>query len=244
VASFLLIHGAWHGGWCFDRLRAVLEARGHVVAAPTLPGMGDDDTDIAAVTLDGWAQFVVAQARALPGPVILVAHSRGGIVASMAAERDPEAFAALVYLAAFLLPAGVTMISARDAMPRNNAFETGLSASARGAALALTPEAAIAAFYNDCTAQDQDANAARIVPEPIAPLNTALAVTDARFGSVPRHYIECTLDEAIPLVQQRAMLEALPCASVTTLESGHSPFLSMPDRLADVLETIMQRTGA
>lgn len=241
MATFLLIHGAWHDGHCFDRLRAVLEGRGHVVAAPTLPGMGGTDAEIAAVTLEDWAAFVVAQARALPGPVIPVGHSRGGIVISSAAERDPDAFAALVYLAAFMLPSGTTLIAARDAMPRNDAFDSGLSVAARGAALAIAPEAAAQIFYQDCTAADREAAMARLLPEPVAPLNTPLALTAERYGRLPRHYVECTFDEAIPLVQQRAMIEALPCASVTTLESGHSPFLSMADRLADALETITER---
>jgi pimeloyl-ACP methyl ester carboxylesterase len=241
MASFLLIHGAWHGGWCFDRLVPLLEARGHVAAAPTLPGMAGSPDEIAAVTLDGWADFVVKQARLLSAPVILVGHSRGGIVASSAAQRDPDAFAALVYLAAFMLPAGTSLIEARDAMLRNADFDAGLSATARGAALAVSREAAINAFYSDCSPQDQAAAVARIVPEPIAPLNERLRLSESRFGSVPRHYIECTLDQTIPIDQQRAMQAALPCASVATLESGHSPFLSMPERLADILDELSER---
>ena len=79
----------------------------------------------------------------------------------------------------------------------------------------------------------------RIVPEPIAPLITPLALSEARFGSVPRHYIECTDDQAIPLRQQRAMQAVLPCASVTTLDSDHSPFLTCPDALVDALDRIV-----
>ena len=244
MATFLMIHGAWHGGWCFDRLRAPLEARGHRMVAPTLPGMDGNLADLANATLDGWAAFVVEQARGLEGPVILCGHSRGGLVISAAAEREPDAFSTLVYIAAFMLPSGITLIEARDAMPRNDAFDSGLTPAARGAALALSPEAAERVFYQDCAPADRAEAASRLVPEPVLPLNTPLALTDARYGSVPRHYIACTLDEAIPLVQQRAMLDRLPCASVTTLESGHSPFLSMPDRLADVLHSIAERIEA
>ncbi len=241
MASFLMIHGAWHGGWCFDRLRAPLEARGHVMVAPTLPGIGGTPRALAAVTLDDWAAFAVEQARALPAPVILCPHSRGGIVASMAAERDPGAFAALVYLAAFLLPDGASMNDVRSANPRDSLYQSGLAPAARGAAVTLSAEAAIEAFYSDCTPKDRQAFAARLVPEPVAPLGTRLALTKERFGSVPRHYIECTRDGAIPLALQRSMQAALPCASVATLESGHSPFLSMPCQLADVLHIMAER---
>jgi pimeloyl-ACP methyl ester carboxylesterase len=196
---------------------------------------------VAAITLAGWAQFVVETARSLPEPPILLGHSRGGIVISEAAERDPQAFSALVYLAAFMLPSGTTLIKARDAMPRNAAFETGLTVAARGAALVMKREAAAQSFYGDCPEDAREAALDRLLPEPVAPLETALSLSDVRYGSVPRHYVECTLDEAIPIAQQRAMQSRLPCVSVTTLESAHSPFLSQPDALVAALDKIMER---
>lgn len=241
MASFLLVHGAWHGGWCFDRLVPLLEGRGHVVAAPTLPGIGGTDLELASTTLDRWAAFIAEQARALPAPVILVGHSRAGVAISAAAEHDPGAFAALVYLTAFLVPPGQSMFDVREGFPRDPVFEGGLSEAARGAALAITPEAAIAAFYGECAPADQDWAAAQLVPEPIGPMVVPLALTDARYGSVPRHYLECTLDRAIPIAQQRDMQVALPCASVVTLESDHSPFLGMPEQLAQALQDIAER---
>jgi pimeloyl-ACP methyl ester carboxylesterase len=244
MATFLMIHGAWHGGWCFDAMRSPLAARGHEMIVPTLPGMGGTYEEVTQVTLAAWADFVVETARALPTPPILCGHSRGGIVISQAAEHDPQAFAALVYIAAFMLPTGTSLIEARDAMPRNEAFETGLVVAARGAALAIKREAAAPLFYGDCSAEDREAALDRLLPEPIAPLNTRLSLTNARYGLVSRHYIECTLDEAIPIAQQRAMQAHLACASVTTLASGHSPFLSRPEELADALDKIAERIDA
>jgi len=241
MASFLLIHGAWHGGWCFNRLVPLLEGRGHKVAAPTLPGIGGTDLELASVSLADWAVFIAEQARALPEPVILVGLSRAGIAISAAAEYDPEAFATIVYLTAFLVPSGQSMGQVRDSFPRDPAFDGGISEAARGAALAISQDAAIGTFYGDCAADDQLWAASQLVPEPLGPMVTPLALTEARYGSVSRHYIECTLDRAIPIAQQRAMRQALPCASVATLESAHSPFLSMPDRLADVLGGIAER---
>ena len=241
MASVLLIHGAWHGGWCFDRLAPLLEARGHRVLAPSLPGMGGTNREIADATLDGWADFAIDQARTLPGPVILCAHSRGGIVASMAAERAPDAFAALIYLSAFLLPAGQSMTGFIAEHPRNDSFEAGLSSAARGQALALSSEAAARAFYTRCSPDDVAQAVALLTPEPLAPMNTPLAISAERFGSVPRHYVECVADAAIPLLLQREMQSFWPCASVTTLDSDHSPFLSMPEQLAATLNALVER---
>ena len=87
MATFILVHGAWHGGWCFDQVAALLRKEGHDVFAPDLPGMGGSEAELAAVTLQGWADFVAKLCRDAPSrPVVLAGHSRGGIVISQAAE--------------------------------------------------------------------------------------------------------------------------------------------------------------
>jgi pimeloyl-ACP methyl ester carboxylesterase len=96
MAVFVLVHGAWHGAWCWERVLPLLEQRGHRVLAPDLPGMGRDPTPLAAITLDGWARFVVDLVGRQAEPVILVGHSRGGAVTSQAADRVPDRVAILV----------------------------------------------------------------------------------------------------------------------------------------------------
>lgn len=241
MASFLMIHGAWHGGWCFDRLRAPLAAAGHAMAAPDLPGMGGDAKAIATVTLERWARFVVEATATLPEPVILCGHSRGGIVISRAAELAPERFAALVYIAAMLVPDGRSLYDMRAGGAADAAFDAGLSPVAGGLAVALAPAVAVAHFCQLCAPADQAMLAARLLPEPVRPLGTKLRLTDARYGRVPRHYVACRHDRMIPLALQRAMQAGQPCASVTTLESDHSPFLGAPDELAAALITIAER---
>lgn len=244
MVSFLMIHGAWHGGWCFDRLRGPIEAAGHVMAAPDLPGMGGDARALAAVTLDRWADFVIGEAARLPGPVILCGHSRGGIVLSRAAERAPDAFAALIYISAVLAPDGRTLYETIVSRPANPDFDAGLSPVADGLGVAIAPEPAIATFYHRCDPADQALGASRLLAEPVRPLNTPVRTSPERFGRVPRHYVECVHDRTFPLALQRAMQAALPCASVTTLESDHSPFLCAPDELAAALIAIAERMEA
>ena len=91
MAGFVLIHGSWHGGWCFDKLATILEARGHTVVAPTLPGMGGTEAEMAAVTLEDWGDFAAQHCRDLKArlggaPVVLGGHSRGGLVVIQAGE--------------------------------------------------------------------------------------------------------------------------------------------------------------
>lgn len=240
MASFLLIHGAWHDGSSFDRLRAPFEAAGHVMVAPTLPGMGGDTKALAAVTLDGWAEFVVREAGKLAAPVILCGHSRAGIVVSRAAELAPHLFDGLVYIAAALVPDGKTHYDVIGAKLERQGLGTAITSVADGFGIALAPARAIRVFYNRCTPEDQ-ANASRLLVEPVRPMGTVLELSDGRYGSLPRHYIECMDDKCVPLAEQRAMQLVLPCASVTTLDSDHSPFFSMPDQLAAALIKIADR---
>lgn len=243
MATFLMIHGSWHGGWSFAPLRAGLEAAGHRLVAPDLPGMGGDAETLAGVSLGGWADFVADLARKAQAPVILCGHSRGGIVISEAAERAPAAIAALVYVTAFLVPSGMSLNDMIERVPRTAEFDAGLAPVEGGAALALSEEGARAAFYNMTPEALRAEACARLVHEPAAPLGTPLSLSDERYGSVPRHYIECSEDRAIPLAQQRDMQRALPVASSVMLRSDHSPFLACPGRLVEELLRIAGTVG-
>lgn len=243
MASFLMIHGGYHGGWVHDRLCALMETLGHTMVAPTLPGMDGDPAAIKAVSLARWAEFAVAEARKLPGPVILCGHSRAGIVIAEAAEAAPDLFSALVYISAFVIPSGCSLKDYLDDHPLPATLEKGWSLFGRAPAFMLDPVIAGEHFYSLCTPRDRAEAIARLVPEPIVPMSTPLHLTPERFGRVPRHYVECQFDDMVPVAMQKAMREGLDWASITTLYSDHSPFLSMPDKLAAALDGIAGRIG-
>lgn len=230
-----MIHGAWHGGWCFEPLRARIEAAGHALVAPDLPGMGSDDVRLASVTLDEWAEFALDTCRAAAPPVILCGHSRGGIVISRAAELDPSAMDALVYICAMLIPNGMSRVEFQQDAARNPEFAAIIQPTPGGEGTVIDRAHAAAVFAQLSPPTAVDAALARLVAEPNGPRTTRLALTRERFGSVPRHYIECLHDRTIPIADQRRMQALQPCASVATLEADHSPYLSTPDALADAL---------
>ena len=89
ISTYILVHGAWHGGWCWDKVVPLLEARGHTVLAPDLASLGNDRTPLAEVSLAGWRDQIVDLISAQTEPVILVGHSRGGVVISEIAEKNP-----------------------------------------------------------------------------------------------------------------------------------------------------------
>lgn len=236
MASFVLIHGSWHGGWCFDPVRQRLEAAGHRVIAPDLPGMGGDEAAMAAVTLAGWAEFVADLCRnAGPGPVILAGHSRGGLVLSQAAQLAPDAIGTLVYICAMMLPDGMSRAQFKTTEGPNPAFDALISRTAGGHGTRIVGTDPAAVFAQLSPPDLAAAAMARLVDEPHGPRSTPMHLTPERFGRVPRVYVECTDDRTIPIDSQRRMQAMVPGARVETLWADHSPYLSRPEALAAIL---------
>jgi pimeloyl-ACP methyl ester carboxylesterase len=238
MSIFVLVHGAWHGAWCWERVVPLLESHGHRVIAPDLPGMGDDKTPPGEVTLELWARFVADIVRQKPEPVILVGHSRGGIVVSQAAEYVPDRIQTLVYLAAFLVPNGRTLLDTMRRIPPRPESQDSLVFAPDGVTSTIAPDAVKSVFYN--TTPDEWVARAEALsgPEPMVSFTTPLQVTDERYGSVDRVYIACTQDRAIAPQLQRMMVAETPCREVITMDTDHSPFYSAPDLLAEHLLAI------
>ena len=237
MATFVLVSGAWHAAWCWQRVTPLLDAGGHRVVAPDLVGMTDDGIDPASVTLAMWADQVAAVIADQDEPVVLVGHSRGGTVISEVAERVPERIARLVYLAAFLLPAGVRLIDVAARADPAPPADT-IVVAADGLTTTVRPELVGPVFYSTTEPDWTTRATAQLRSEPMAGLATPLAVTAERFGRVPRAYVECLRDRAVPIALQRAMQADLPCDPVIALDTDHSPFFSAPDALAAALDRL------
>ena len=105
-----MVHGAWHGAWCWYKVVPLLRRAGHIVVAPDLPSLGRDRTPLCQVSLGTWVDRICHFVDTASEPVVLVGHSRAGIIISEVAERRPEKIAVLVYLAAYLLRDGESLL--------------------------------------------------------------------------------------------------------------------------------------
>jgi pimeloyl-ACP methyl ester carboxylesterase len=238
MATFVLVHGAFHGAWCWVKLEPELERRGHRVVTLDLPGGGDDPTPIEQVTLGGYVSRVAEVIARQPEPVILVGHSLGGMTITATAERVPERIRKLVYLCAFILRDGESLYSLLD--PTAPADSVPPKGSSWDIVFSPVPtEAAPKIFYNGCTEVDIAYALARLRPQANAPRLTRVSLTPERFGRVPRAYIETTDDQAVSLETQRRMAANSPCSPVRSLAAGHSPFFSAPAALADTLVSVI-----
>lgn len=241
MATFILIHGASHGGWCWEKVVPLLEARGHRALAPDLPGSGaDHDTPAASVTLAKYVDFVSKLLDRESEPVILVGHSLGGLTITHAAEARRRKVRALVYLAAQLPVPGECVRDITSREPESlirRSFEHNPDGVTYSFKRANVPSL----FYNDCDAQDVYRALERLRPQATVIVTTPASYTQERWGGVPRWYVVCLRNNAVTLSMQRGMLAATPCATLT-LDTGHSPFFSDPEALVEHLETVARET--
>jgi pimeloyl-ACP methyl ester carboxylesterase len=231
VSAFLLIHGAWHGGWCWHKVVARLRAAGHYATAPDLPSLGRDRTPVEKVSLGAWTESVCAQLDAHAEPVMLVGHSRAGAVISATAEARPDKIHRLVYVAAYLLGNGES-VSQRALEDAHSLVAPNMVTSVDRKSCTLRESVVREALYGQCSDEDVILAQSLLAPEAVAPLTTPLHTTAANFGRVPRVYIECRRDRAVSLEEQRRMYAAIACEQIISLDTDHSPFFSAPDALA------------
>ena len=237
MATYVLIHGAWHGGWCWDKVVPLLRKKGHKVEAPDLPGHGKDKTPIREVSLQGYADRVCKVLDAQSEPVILLGHSMGGIVISQTAEYRPEKIKTLVYLTAFLLQNGEFLLQVGGG--DTEALVLPNLVMAEDQSFATVKEEAIKqVFYGDCSDEDVSRAKKLLVPQAAAPFGTPINITEKNFGRIPRVYIECLRDRAISPSVQKKMYETLPCRKVVSMDTSHSPFFSAPEALVDHLVSL------
>ncbi|MFD9892862.1 alpha/beta fold hydrolase [Amycolatopsis sp. NPDC059027] len=267
----VLVHGFWHGSWCWSPVAEQLAARGIQSVAVDLEGHGlrgpaprarwarpfdaeafaTEPSPVASVTASSAAADLADRIRAIGAgrPCLVVAHSAGGVVATALAELAPELVGGLVYVAAL---APVNGMSAWSYLGSPEAAGEKLSP------LLVADPAVIGAarvdfhdpdrrdqikevFYGDVDDRTADAAISMLTPDgPAGIPREELTVTAERYGSIPHSYVTCTQDYAIaPTLQQRFIKEidavsASPTV-VTELDSSHSPFLSQPAVLAELI---------
>lgn len=231
---FVFIPGAFHAAWCWYKMQPLLSQNGNTSEAVDLPGHGLNAAAANSVTLESYVEAVGKVLDKYREPVILVGHSRAGIVLSQVAERMPEKIDQLVYLCAFLIPDGEPMVATALADSASALVSGLIFNEAEGWHI---PKAEIyrEAFYHDCPEADVALCSSLLCKEPNAPVGTPLQLSAERFGSVPKTYIFTSEDKAITYGLQQKMVERVPVNRTYTLQTSHSPFLSRPGELADLL---------
>lgn len=232
--TFFLVHGAWSGSWYWEKIRPLLEAEGHTVIAPDMPGHGEDRLPIEDQNLEKYARTVEALIAPLNGSVILVGHSFGGMITSQAACYIPGKIKKLVYIAAFLPQDGQSCVGITKS--KKPTFHEKLVASgydfilsADGKTSKVMPDACADFLYNDIPRDIAQVLAKRHGPESNAAQNQTVVLNE-KFNDIPKAYVRCVLDQVIDVSLQDKMAAETYCSELYTLETGHCPFISAPRR--------------
>ena len=224
----VLVHGSCHGAWCWRDVLPLLTAAGHDAVAIDLPSHGDDPTPPDRVTLDLYADAILAAAG---DRAMVVGHSMAGFPISAAAERAPDRVARLVYVCAYAPVSGKSLAQMRREGPRQPLRD---AIVVDGGTFTFDPAKIRDRLYHDCPEEAVAFAAPRLCPQPILPQETVLSL-GANYAGVPRRYVICEEDRAIPPEYQATMCADWPEGTVARLPSSHSPFFSMPARLADLI---------
>lgn len=230
----MLIHGAWHGAWAWERVLPLLARAGVECLAVDLPGHGDDGGPFGDLHSDAARVYRILDE--LNGDVVLVGHSYGGAVITEAGAHP--AVQHLVYMAAFALNEGESCVSAATAEVEANQIShdgrpnlgTGFIMSS-GDLIILDPSIAAECLYNNCDTKTLDWALARLGPQPLSTLQGEPRV--AAWRTKRSTYIVCRDDMAVHPDLQRIM--ARRCDSVIEWPTDHSPFLCRPDLVAELV---------
>jgi pimeloyl-ACP methyl ester carboxylesterase len=231
MATFVLVHGAWHGAWCWRRVAGLLRRAGHDVFAPTLTGVGERSHLLSPAV--GLETHILDVANEMQWQelkdVVLVGHSYGGMVVSGVAERMEKAIASLVMLDAFMPEDGQAVLDIYPPPMREPVL-----AALRSGAASMPPRAAAIFRVNEADRAWVDA---QCTPQPIQCFVQKLTLSGARDRIGKKTYIRAA---GYPNPYFDAGLASARAAQwrVYELPCGHDVMLDMPERLAEILQEV------
>jgi pimeloyl-ACP methyl ester carboxylesterase len=229
--TFVLIHGAWHGGWCWRRVSTILRRAGHEVHAPSLTGLGERKHLAGGrIDLDTHIQDVVGLIEMEDlRDVVLVGHSYGGMVITGAADRIPSRLARLVYLDAFVPENGKCLLDyvvpERAARMRHEGDRSGFVTPPPMSLWGLTAQ------------QDLDFVGPREVRHPYATMCQPIRLLNLmEWRTIPKTFVFCSSPATGSFDQFAAKYRSDPAWRFHELKTGHDAMVLMPEEVARILQ--------
>jgi pimeloyl-ACP methyl ester carboxylesterase len=229
---FVLIHGAWHGGWCWERVIKELEKSGHTAEAPTMPGHNPDDNR-SDIKFENYVTKIIEVLNKQASPVVLVGHSSAGFLMQSAAPKVPDKIAQLIFLNAFILPNGKCQF---DLVPPE--ASEGMTAAANASSDNSVP--VIEDFVRNQlmggeSAEMQDALISRLVPQPIAIFTTPVSTVDFAELTIPKTVLFCKDDASLPPGAYLGMAQGLGDYNLIEVAGSHEAVFTNPGVVAQGL---------
>lgn len=229
MTDFVLVHGAWHGAWCWRKILPSLWSAGHRAFAVTLTGLGDREHLMSpAIPLATHIEDVAAviETEELTR-LVLVGHSYAGLLITAVADRYAERVVRLVYLDAIVPRSGESWSSSHD----ESARQARRAVIARDGVLPPPPASAYGLTGEDAAWVDR-----RQRPHPGAPYEEVLHFDEARVAGLARTFVDCT-SPALPAIEtSRRRVRSEPGWQLVEIATGHDPMISAPAQLLGILE--------
>lgn len=235
MSEIVLVHGAAHGAWCWRDVIPALAKLGHNVTALDLPGHGTNPSPIPAITLDAYRDAILS---AISTRAVVVGHSMAGYPITAAAEKTPHRIEKLIYLCAHVPAPGKSLSDMRKLVPEQPLLPA-IQMAEDGASFTFDPALAESCFFHDCPPGTLDYALPRLVPQAVAP-NSVPVETSENYARIPRHYIRCAHDNAVPLSLQTLVSRDFSPQNIHTMQTGHSPFFADPVGLAQLIHQITE----
>ena len=229
---FVLVHGAWHGGWVWEGVIDALKAQGHTAEAPTMPGHNPEE-DRSGVTFDGYVNHLVKVLRSQAQPVVLVGHSSAGFIMQAAVPQAADKVERIIFHNAFIMPDQTAQF---DIVPPDVA--QGMTAAAqaspdncvpvdegfiRGVLMAGDPPEKVASLI------------AKLIPQPLALFTTKAATAAFAELDVPGSYLFCKDDASLPPGAYLGMAQALGKFDLVEIPGGHEMSWVNPEAFTQAL---------
>lgn len=231
---FVLVHGAWSAPFVWETVKENLSEYGNPVWAIQLPGHGSDHTDPKLLHMDSYIKFVSDRIEKTGEKVILVGHSFAGVIISGVAERIPELIEKLVFVAAYV-PQNGQSAYAISSFDKQSLLGASLLVSENQSEFDIKKEDIINIFCQDGSYDVQQLILDHYKSEPAAPFADEVVLSEERFGKVAKYYVETLRDHGIGNDLQKEMVAAAKIKHVYELNAGHTPQLSRPRELSDIL---------
>jgi pimeloyl-ACP methyl ester carboxylesterase len=232
--TFVLLHGAWHGGWCWSRVAEPLRAAGHRVYTPTQTGLGERSHLISRnITLDVFVQDLVNVFEWEDlNDVILVGHSFGGLATTGATDRIPKRIRHIVFLDSFTVPSGQ---SAFDAMPADVAeARRQLAQEFSGGVMMPVPEPKA---FGIMAPADAAWLKAKCTPHPLQTYETRLTLKNPIGNGLPVTYVAVKPDYG-PTVAARQYAKTRKDWNYIELLASHDAMVDQPQAVIDIISTL------
>jgi pimeloyl-ACP methyl ester carboxylesterase len=229
---FVLIHGAWHGGWCWDGVIDALEKAGHTAEAPTMPGMAPGD-DRASVVFNDYVDAIAAVLRRQTEPVVLVGHSSAGFLLQAAAPKAPDRIKRLVFLNAFVLPDGACQF---DLVPPEAAAGlTGAANASPDKSVPVIEDMVRGMLMGGDTKEAQDSLMAKMSPQPLVIFTSKVDTKPFAALNIPKTVVFAREDTSLPPGAFLGMAQGLGPFDLIEIPGGHELLVVQPEAIAAAL---------